>query len=503
MGYRPTATCERCRAMGGWLVVSVCLLALAPANDLRLIHAIRSQNAELARELVADGVDVNATQGDGATALHWAAHRDDLETLELLISSGAYVNAVNDLGATPLQVACVNGSGSMVERLLTVGADATAELLNGETALMTCARTGNTRSVRALLGHGAKVNATEAGHQQTALMWAAAQGHAHVVRRLVEAGADVRARSLTYPQTVVDEQTQRAGREELNYSVLRGGSTALLFAARNGDVASAAVLLEAGAEPNDALSDGMSALVLAAHSGHGELGIALLQHGANPNNIGIGYTALHAAVLRGQLELVEALLASGADPNLRMVRGTPIRRQTTDYNLPKTLVGMTPYLLAAKFLEPAIMRALVAGHADTRLATEDGTTPLMFVVGMGSRRGSRRGIAPIDVGGAPAAEREILEAVVAAIELGADVNARDGRGDTALHVAAINEQVSVIRALVDGGADVAITNANGLTPLDVLTSRLERRRQPTTGVASELDSNRTVRVLRELGAARP
>ena len=169
---------------------------------------------------------------------------------------------------------------------------------------------------------------------------------------LVQAGADVRVRSLTYPQTVVDEQTQRAGREELNYTVLRGGSTPLLFAARNGSVESVKRLLEGGAGPNDSLSDGMSALVLAAHSGHGDVGIALLESGANPNNIGIGYTALHAAVLRSQLRLVEALLTHGADPNVRMTRGTPIRRQTTDYNLPKTLVGATPYLLTASSSRP-------------------------------------------------------------------------------------------------------------------------------------------------------
>ena len=77
----------------------------------------------------------------------------------------------------------------------------------------------------------------------------------------VEAGADVNARSRTYPQTVVGEQTQRSGREELNYTVLRGGSTPLLFAARSGDVESARLLLEAGASANDALPDGMSALV--------------------------------------------------------------------------------------------------------------------------------------------------------------------------------------------------------------------------------------------------
>src|SRR4029434_3983528 len=114
----------------------------------------------------------------------------------------------------------------------------------------------------------AQVNAKEAGHDQTALMWAAAQAHPETIDALLKAGADVRARSRTYIQTVTSEVTQRAGREELNYDVPRGGSTAILFAARSGNAESARLLIEAGADVNDALPDGASALIVAAHSGH-------------------------------------------------------------------------------------------------------------------------------------------------------------------------------------------------------------------------------------------
>ena len=466
----------------------------ASTGDLRLIEAVRSQDAALVRQLVEEGVDVDARQGDGATALHWAAHRDDRATAQLLLAAGATVNMANDLGATPLQVACATRSGPMVDRLLTAGADANARLLNGETALMTCSRTGDPHAVKALLAHGARVNEREDGHRQTALMWAAARGHADIVRQLLDAGADPRLRTLTYPQTVVDEQTQRAGREELNYTVLRGGSTALLFAARGGDVASTRALLAAGAEANDAMSDGMSALTLAAHSGHGDVGIALLEHGANPNNIGIGYTALHAAVLRSELDLVEALLTHGADPGIRMVRGTPLRRQTTDYNLPKTLVGATPYLLAARFLEPEIMRALAAGGADVSLAMPDGTPALLAAVGLGHRNGSRRGIAPIDVGGAAPTEEEILAAVAAAVDLGADVNA-SARGETALHVAAVNEHALLVELLLEEGSDVTARNGNHQTPLEALLSRLENRQATAADGADEPPD--TVRMLRQ------
>src|SRR5205823_4277731 len=274
------------------LVMTSSAITAAATADLRLIEAVKNRDVESVRALLQERparIDVNAAQGDGATALHWAAHRDDLAIADLLIRAGARANVANDLGATPLHLACTNRSAAMVERLLA-------------------------------------------------------------------AGADTRARSLTYAQTVVGEQTQRAGREELNYTVLRGGATPLLFAARAGDEQSATLLLKAGADPNDSQPDGVTALVLAVHSANGGVAARLLEHGADPNALSSGYTALHAAILRSDLNLVKALLGRGANPNLRMTKGTPMRRDTTDWNLPATLIGSTPYLLAAKFLEPDIMR---------------------------------------------------------------------------------------------------------------------------------------------------
>ena len=171
---------------------------------------------------------------------------------------------------------------------------------------MMCARSGNAAAVKALLLRGADVNATEPVHSQNALMWAVAQRRPQVVEVLLEAGANVRTRSRAYPQVVTAEETQRAGREELNYTVLRGGSTPLLFAARSGDVESARLLLTAGAGANEALPDGATALIVAAHSGHGAVGALLLEHGADANAAAIGYTPLHAAVLRGDLSLCES-----------------------------------------------------------------------------------------------------------------------------------------------------------------------------------------------------
>jgi hypothetical protein len=312
-------------------------------------------------------------------------------------------------------------------------------------------------------------------------MWAAAQSHPQVVQALLERGADVRARSREYTQTVTSEVTQRAGREELNYTVPRGGMDALLFAARSGDADSARLLIAAGADVNDALPDGASALIIAAHSGHRQAAVALLEAGANANANAVGYTALHAAVLRSDVELVKALLARGANANAPITKGMPVRRNSQDFELPKTLVGATPYTLAAKFLEPDIMRALAAAGADTRLPMKDGATPLMAAAGMGiappaqdEKRGTdRRGLAILD-GGIVEPESRVLETVTTALALGSDLEAVNASGETALHIAAAQGYETVVRALAERGANLNARNARGQTPLGALLARKTR-----------------------------
>ena len=481
------------------VLVSVAVLSAAGA-DVRLIKAVRSKDVATVRALIKQRVDINAPQGDGATALHWAAHVDDLAVADVLIRAGARASVANDNGITPLHLACTNRNGAMVERLLLAGADANAASLNGETVLMTCARSGGAQAVKALLVKGARVNVREKAHEQTALMWAAAQRHPDVTELLIEAGAEIKAQSRTYAQTVVGEQTQRFGREELNYTVLRGGSTPLLFAARAGDTGSARLLLAAGANVNDALPDSTSALVLAAHSGHGETAALLLEKGANPDSAENGYTALHAAVLRSDLNLVKALLAHKANPDLRTTKGTPLRRDTTDFNLSVTLIGSTPYLLAARFLEPEIMKALAAGGADTTLTMRDGTTALMLATGSSSGNSStRRGIAVID-GAVVEPESAVLKAVAAAVDLGADVNAANQAGDTALHAAATRGFNTVVQLLADKGAGLNAKNKRGLTPLAALmpaNTAVRRRGAAITAAAIADDDTANEPVARE------
>jgi ankyrin repeat protein len=473
-------------------------VTLAGADEPQLIETVKSGNVDAVRALLKERVDVNARQGDGATALHWAVHRNDGSVVDLLLRAGATPDLADDTGATPLYLACVNRSGPMVERLLQARANPNAALVSGETVLMTCARTGEATGVRALLTRGANVNATEPGHHQTALMWAAAQSEPKAVEALLEGGADVRARSRSYTQTVTSEVTQRAGREELNYTVPRGGSTPLLFAARSGDAESARLLIEAGADVNDELPDGASALVVAAHSGHTSAATLLLEKGADPNAAAVGYTALHAAVLRGDLNLVKVLLAHKANPNAQITKGMPVRRTSQDFELPKTLMGATPYLLAAKFLEADIMRALAAGGADTRLPMNDGATPLLAAAGMGivapaqdERRGTnRRGLAIID-GGTVEPESQVVEAVSAALTLGSDINGTNPAGETAVHIASAQGYDSVVKLIVERGADLNARNAKGLTPLGALVARAGGRGSRKS----------TIDLLRSLGGA--
>jgi len=486
----------RHRVFATSLAVALAAIALAAADDLRLIDAVRDGGAERVRALLAERVNVNAAQADGATALHWAVHLDNLSLVDALIRAGARTDVADDTGATPLYLACENRNADAVAKLLAAGANPNAALLSGETVLMTCSRTGEAAAVRALLARGANVNAKESAHDQTALMWAAAQAHPQVVETLIAGGANVHARSRAYTQTVTSEVTQRAGREELNYTVPRGGSTALLFAARSGDAESVRLLTAAGADVNDALPDGASALVVAAHSGHRAAALALLNAGADANAGAVGYTALHAAVLRSDLELVTALLAHNANPNVLITKGTPVRRNSQDFELPRTLVGATPYVLAAKFLETAIMRTLAAAGADTRLPMQDGTTPLMAACGMGivapaqdEKRGTdRRGLAILD-GGIPEPESRVLDAVTTALSLGSELDATNHAGETALHAAAAQGHDSVVQRLARSGAELNVRSKKGLTPLGVLLARNGKNTHQAT-----------VDLLRSLGA---
>ena len=458
--------------VASFLVSLVLTMPVTAEGDRRLIDAVKAGKLEVVRALLKQRIDVNTADGDGTTALHWAVHRGNAVAVDLLMRAGARVNVATDLGVTPLYLACTNRNAPLIKRLLDGGANPNAVLVRGETVLMECARAGTAEGVKALAAKGADVNAKESTHGQTALMWAASQSHPSVVEVLLEVGADFRARSREYTQYV--KNADRTANREPVTTVQRGGSTPLHFAVRSGDLESVRLLLAAGADVNEAMPDGMSTLTLAAQSGHGDVGALLLEKGAAPNADAVGYTALHAAVLRSDIALVNALLARGANPNVSITKPSPIRRDSQDFVLPTPVVGATPYLLAAKYLEVEIMRALAAAGADTKATMPNGATALMMAAGTFEARArderrnlSRRGICVCDGAEIEDANRA-AEAVKAALDAGIDVNAIGKNGDTALHAAAMMGYVPVVQLLADSGANLNVKNKRGQTPLGAL-----------------------------------
>ena len=442
----------------------VLLAGTAPveAADARLVDAVKRADHTAVRALIAESVDPDAPQADGSTALHWAVYRGHTDIATLLIGAGASVTAGNRYGVQPISLACTNGDPAMVDLLLGAGADPNTALAEGETALMTAARTGVVEVVHSLLAHGADVNAAENWRGQTALMWAAAEGHAAAVAALLGAGADVGAASGQ-------------------------GFTALLFAAREGEIEVAGQLLDAGASLDDALSvnsrrtaggvevvpasnDGLNAFLLAVGSAHYELAAMLLERGADPNAAPRGWTALHQVswVRKAgdagsnnpapegsgdldSLDFVRLLAARGAELDARVTVRPPAG--ITRLNM----IGGTPFLLAARTADADLMRLLAELGADPLLPNEDDTTPLMVAAGVGTS----------SPGEDPGTEPEVLAAVLVALELGGDLDAVDGNGETAMHGAAYKHVPSVVTFLDDQGARIDVwnrENARGWTP---------------------------------------
>ena len=437
------------------------------ADGASLLDAAQRNDIDSAMMSIDQGVGVNTTSPDGATALHWAAHWGATDLAERLLSAGALVDASNELGITPISIACRNGSEAMVDLLLKAKADAKGSEPSGETVLMSCARTGSLGAVEQLLAAGAEPNSFEVDSGQTALMWAAAGGHWEIVDLLIGAGADVNASSS-------------------------GKFTPLMFAARTGDLKSAELLLDAGAEVNVATEDGLSPLLIASasldaitgsdyrlvieESQHESLGALLLDRGADVTQSDqYGMTALHYAVEMNKPSLLRALLKRDADPNAQLTQGLPFRRG--DYVGREAYDGASPFWLAARLGNVEMMRELLDAGADPELRQAWGVTPTMVAAGV-TQTDSRI-----------ANEEKLIQALeLLVLEIKTDIHSVDRSGQTAVHGAANVSGNEIIKFLVAEGADPEAVDSRGRTPHDVAMRTL-RPRPITAALLRELAAN--------------
>lgn len=434
-----------------------------------VVQAAKESDWEYLSTLLADGLPANATYGDGSSALHWASYHDNPKAAALLIEAGAQVNATTDLGVTPLWLAAQNGNIEVISLLLQAGADPNIALHSGETILMSASMTGDGDVVRALLDAGADPSPAVT-RDQTALMWAANNGHADAVAVLIEYGADIEARSLVRSQYVKSEKEQDSN-PAYKVWIEQGGNTPLIFAARSGDLATARVLIEAGADVNRVSAFGISPAIMSIHGGNAKILELLLSHGADAESAVAGHTALHAAVLRGNLEAVEVLLRHGVNIEALLQKPTPARRQSTDYNFHDSLLGATPLWLAARFSEPKIMQALLAAGADAKITNrvhfpaqrlgenfmqdEGDISLLMAAVGLGHPRLRTSWGAPQRRAGQTGESREdlVLESVKVAVAAGVDLDLVNADGLSALAYAKTRRYESVVNYLLAAGAN--------------------------------------------------
>ncbi len=443
---RKTFVCGAC--------VTLMLSAAAYAAGTDVADAVMNGEKTQVRSLLQKKADVNAAQPDGTTALDWAVHKDDLETVDLLIRAGADVKAANSEGATPLYLACETSNAAMIEKLLKAGADVnTTVLLHGETPLMVASRSGKMDAVKLLLDRGAQVNAKETLRETTAVMWAAEQNHADVIKLLVDHGADV----------TVQSKKAAAKKEygvvyKMKEGSFAGGTTALVLAAREGAIQSVAALLAAKADPNQTSGDGSSALLVAIQNGHYDVAKFLVEHGADVNLANDkGWNPLYLAVKHRNIEtgtipvpnadqamgFIKMILdRGGVNVNARLTANTEIRNGQRATWLNEA--GATPFLRAALCGDVEVMRLLLAHGADPKIDTEDHTTPLMAAAGVGFSDGF------IHDRSVP----ETIEAMKLILDLGANVNAANDQGLTALHGAAHKAALEEIQLLVDHGADL-------------------------------------------------
>ena len=457
-----------------------------------IVDAARTGDWSAVRSLVAaNRAAVNSTDIDGTRALHWAIRANETEIAELLLRAGADAKAADRLGVTPLFLAAMNGNGAIMRKLLAAGANANHVEKTGETILMIATRTGDADAVRALLEHGANPNTAEPQLQLTPLMLAAEAGYTDIVADLIKRGSDIQVRTRTGATPArrlpcVAESgcgshgvgIVRGGWPDKGIrAVIPGNMSPLMYAAREGHVETARLLLDAGASINEVDKNDITPLFMAISNNHIDMARFLIERGANIHaKDWYGRTPLFAAVeMRNAdmdyrsfeliqtpedrkviLDFIKTLLEKGADPNIRVNEVPPLRSWM--YLLGGSLAwvdftGQTPFLLASLSGDVSTMRLLLEYKADPKIATFSGTTPLMAAAGVNWVYNQTY------TEGEPA----LLEAVKLCLELGMDVNATNSMGLTPLMGAANRGSNSIIEFLVSKGAKLDMKDNVGRT----------------------------------------
>jgi ankyrin repeat protein len=440
-------------------------------NEQQMLQLASTGNTAAALKMVGAKTDVNQSQADGTTALHWAAYYNDAELVKKLIKQGADVKAKNEFGATPMSQAAIAGNVEVLKALLDAGVQADEAGPDDQTPLMVIARTPNVKAAELLIKNGADVNHVEKWRGQTALMWAAAQKQPAMLQLLIDKGAKINARSLP-------NNWERQVTAEPRMKILpAGGFSPLLYAAREGCAECVSKLIKAGADLNLPDPDGVTPLVMAGLNARWDSMKLLLEAGANPDKWDVyGRNPLYMVVdystlphggradklsddLTTPLQVAELILAKGGNVNLQLKLFPPYRALGPDRGADGLLkTGVTALFRAARGGDVPMTELLLKNKALVDLPNEDSVTPL--IVAAGYRAGA------IDTRGKFRTEKQAMEVVKRLLDAGADINAAESFGQTAAFGAATNGWNNMVQLLADKGADLTHKDNGGKTPLD-------------------------------------